>query len=409
MLSWIREKFGTVVIGGIITFIAFVFVFYGVFSPKSTRGLHEGAVAGTVNGDPISITEFNRELNRRMEFFKNLGGGKLSDEQLKSFHIREAVFQELANRKMMIQEANRQGMVAADEQVREKIREISAFQKDKNFDLATYKQVLEANNHTPSSFERLVQEDLSLQQWENYFMSRIHISESELKQEFAINQNKRKIKYVLLTPETVKKQVPVDKAEIQKFLTDPSKMNLVKMKFEEKKETTFKGQKIEAVQETIAQEMIAGEKWDQIQKINAELSEKIVTLLTTNKASDAQINLLLKPYQTEVKTTEFLSRRSSYIPQVGESRELMNDAFSARSPIDPTLGGKAKKYEMTGRVVVALVVESQKPDFKQFEKERPTLIRQISTRKSKDLYQEWTKSLVAKSKVETNPAVVAAE
>ena len=102
MLNWIREKFGRAVIGGIITFIAFVSVFYGVFSPKATRGLHEGAVAGTVNGDPISIADFNRELNRRMEFFKNLGGGKLSDEQLKSFRIREGVFQELANRKLMI-------------------------------------------------------------------------------------------------------------------------------------------------------------------------------------------------------------------------------------------------------------------------------------------------------------------
>src|SRR5919106_4957840 len=98
MLTWIREKFGTVVIGAIIGFIAFVFVFYGVFSPKSTRGLHEGAVAGTVNGDPISIAEFNRELNRRLEFFKNIAGGKISEEQLKSFKIREGVFQELANR-----------------------------------------------------------------------------------------------------------------------------------------------------------------------------------------------------------------------------------------------------------------------------------------------------------------------
>src|SRR4051794_15984750 len=121
MLSWIREKFGTVVIGGIIALIAFVFVFYGVFSPKSTRGLHEGAVAGTVNGDAISIADFNRELNRRMEFFKNFGGGKLTDEQLKSFRIREGVFHEIANRKLMVQEAWRQGLVASDEEVREKI------------------------------------------------------------------------------------------------------------------------------------------------------------------------------------------------------------------------------------------------------------------------------------------------
>src|ERR1700733_12819905 len=107
MLNWIREKFGKVVIGGIITFIAFVFVFYGVFSPKSTRGLHEGSVAGTVNGDAIQIGDFNRELNRRIEYFKAYSGGKLTDEQLKSFRLREGVFQELANHKLLIQEARR--------------------------------------------------------------------------------------------------------------------------------------------------------------------------------------------------------------------------------------------------------------------------------------------------------------
>src|SRR5277367_5599675 len=110
MLSWIREKFGTVIIGGIIGFIAFVFVFYGVFNPKSTRGLHEGAVAGTVNGDPISISDFNRELNRRIEFYKRFSGGKLSDEQIKAFRVREAVFQDLATRKLLSQEAHSQGM-----------------------------------------------------------------------------------------------------------------------------------------------------------------------------------------------------------------------------------------------------------------------------------------------------------
>jgi hypothetical protein len=56
MLTWIREKFGKTIIGLIIGLLALVFVFYGVFSPKATRGIHEGAVAGTVNGDPISIT-----------------------------------------------------------------------------------------------------------------------------------------------------------------------------------------------------------------------------------------------------------------------------------------------------------------------------------------------------------------
>src|SRR3954452_3188577 len=129
MLAWIREKFGTAVIGTIISLIAFVFVFYGVFSPKATRGLHEGSVAGTVNGDSISIAEFSRELNRRVDFLKSLRQGQALEDQLVS-QLRQSVFQDLANRRMMIQEAERKGLIPADEEVREKIREIPAFQKD---------------------------------------------------------------------------------------------------------------------------------------------------------------------------------------------------------------------------------------------------------------------------------------
>src|SRR3982751_2131010 len=105
MLSWIRGKFGPFLAGGIIAFIAFVFIVSGVFSPKSTRGLHEGSVAGTVNGDPISLADFNRSLNQRIEFFKNMGGTKITEEQLKGFQIRQSVFQDLVIRKLMIQEA----------------------------------------------------------------------------------------------------------------------------------------------------------------------------------------------------------------------------------------------------------------------------------------------------------------
>src|SRR6185437_7639985 len=101
--------------GAIISVIAFIFVFYEVFIPKATRGLHEGSVAGTVNGDPISISDFRRELNRRVEFYKKMSGGKLTDEQLRLLKIQELVFQELANRKILLQEAKKQGLLASDE------------------------------------------------------------------------------------------------------------------------------------------------------------------------------------------------------------------------------------------------------------------------------------------------------
>lgn len=129
MLTWIREKFGKILIGAIVTFIAFVFVFYGVFSPRRTQGFHSGTVAGIVNGDAITLSEFSKALDQRMNYFKALGGGKITPEQMKAFRLREGVFQELVSRRLMLQEADRQGLVASDEEVRTKVREMPVFQR----------------------------------------------------------------------------------------------------------------------------------------------------------------------------------------------------------------------------------------------------------------------------------------
>jgi hypothetical protein len=406
MLSWIREKFGTAVIGGIISFIAFVFVFYGVFSPKSTRGLHEGAVAGTVDGEPISIADYNRELNRKIEYFKKIAGDKFSDEQLKSFRIREGVFQELANRKLMVQEAQRQGLVPADELVRDRIREIPAFQKDGKFDFATYKMILEQNNQTPGSFERLMKEDLSLQMWDSFFRDRIHVSDQEVKKEYLLKQDKRNIKYVLLTPESAKKSVSIENADVQKFLTDPNKLNLVKMKYEDAKNTLYKDQKFDQVKETIARNILAGEKIDQIRKINDQLADKVAGVMTNSKSSDAKVNAVLKPYNVQIKTTGLVGRDSPYLPGIGEAKDLMKDAFAIQSPINPEQGGKPKKYNMADRVLVALVSDTQKADLSKLNEDKTTLIREITQRKYQDLLQSRLKTLISKYKIETNPSVV---
>lgn len=406
MLSWIREKFGKVFIGGIISFIAFVFVFYGVFSPKSTRGLHEGAVAGTVNGDSISIAEFNHELNRRMEFFKKIAGGNISEEQIKAFRLKEGVFQELANRKILIQEAQRQKMLPSDEEIREKIQEIPAFQKDGKFDLASYKQVLEANNHSAGSFERLVRDDLSAQQWDAYIRNRIHVAPEELVREFKLSQDKRKIKYVLLTTEAAMKSISVGPTEVDAFLKDPTKLNLAKAKFEDEKGTTYKGQTFEAAKQTVARNILASGKMDEIQKLNQKLADEVSAIMTADKSSDAKINALLKTNGVEVKTSDFISHQSSNFPGVGEAKDLMNDAFSSTSPISAKSGGKPKKYLLAGRVLVALCVDEQKSDLSQFEKEKEQLTQQIIDRKSRLVYQEWSKKLMAKAKIEMNPAVV---
>jgi hypothetical protein len=402
-MQWIREKFGAAIVSTIIGLISLVFIFYGFFSPKSTQGLHDGAVAGTVNGEAISVREFQQSLNQRMEMFRKMAGGKVSEEQLAMFHIPEAVFRELAQRKLLVQEAHRQGLEASDEEVKQAILEIPAFQKDGKFDLISYKQTIEASPYgSTGAFERLVRDDLSAQHWGNYFLRRVQVSDAEARQEYLMSHNKRNVKYVLLTSENGRKGIEVKPDEIKKYLSDASKMNLVKAQYESRKATDFKGKAFEAVQNSIAQDLIAGEKLSDIQKVNEKLADQVQAILTADKGADAKVNALLKSYGASVKSTGLFAEQGTLIPGIGESKELMADAFKEPSPIS----AHAKKYSQPGAVVVAVVSEVQHADPSKADSEREEIVKQLTFKKQRAMYEAWLKNLTEKAKIDVNSAVV---
>lgn len=402
-MQWIREKFGATIVTLIVGLLSLVFVFYGVFAPKSTRGLHEGSVAGTVNGEAISVREYQQSLNQRLEFFRKMAGGKVTEDQLRAFRVQESVFRELVQRKLLVQEAQRMGLSASDEEVKQAILEIPAFQKDGKFDMIAYKQTIEASPYgSTGNFEKLVRDDLSAQRWGDYFMRRIHVSDAEARQDFMVTHNKRNVKYVLLTSENGRKGIEVKSEEIKKYLSDASKMNLVKSQFEARKEADFKGKKLEAAQDEIARELIASERVAEVQKINEKIADQVLAAMSSEKGSDARVNAIVKAYGASVKSTGLFSQQGDMIPGIGESKELMADAFQAPSPI----ASHAKKYNQPGAVVVAVVSEVESPDAAKFDAERDTVIKQLTAKKQRSMYEAWLRKLTEKAKIDVNQDVV---
>lgn len=406
MLTWIRNKFGPAIISLIIGFIAFVFIFYGIYNPKSTQGIHEGAVAGTVNGEPISVSEFTRSLNQRMEFFKNMAGGGLTEEQIKAFRLRDGVFQELVSRKLMAQAAESYGLVASDEEVRVKIMEIPAFKKNDKFDTVTYEAVLRNNNYTPSRFEKSMKEDLSVQRLNQFFKDRAHVTENELKKEFILTEDKRNLKYVLLTSDAGKKDIQIQEADIQKFLKDEKKVNLAKTRYDSKKMSEYKGKEFDAVKSEIARDLLALEKSDEIAKINEKLAKQVESMMTADKGSDTKINAMLKTYGVEVKSTGLVTRTNPFLPGIGEAKEVLADAFAQKSPIDPAQGGHAKAFRSANWWLVAIITEAKHPDFSKFTETADSLRGQVASKKEKEVMEAFMKELNDKAKIERNDAVV---
>ncbi len=356
---------------GIIGFIAFVFIFFGVFNPKATRGLHEGAVAGTVNGESIAISEFRQALSREISFYKSLLGQDLSEDQIKAFRLKEKVFQSLAGRKLLLQESERQRIQPSDEEVKEQILTIPSFQKDGKFDLSTYKQLLESGHLTASLFESKIREDLTQQQWINTFRQTSHVSESEVRQAFQMKQDRRKIKFVVFSPEA-RRPTPAS-AEKEGTKTPPTQ--------------TPAPDREEAL------------------KIAQQQAESALKWLKADAPSDKALEAHFKPLSVQVKTSDWIDRRTSFIPGIGVSPELIRDLFS-KSETDPSSKKTAQLYSLPGRWVVALVTESQTPEWSQFESKKEALLSELTQKKAQTFYETWMKDLLAQAKIETNSAVV---
>jgi hypothetical protein len=401
MFHWIREKFGAKMISLIIGLIALVFIFFGVFSPDRMQGFHDASVAGAVNGEDISVRDFNRAYSQRVEFYRQMMGDKISDEQLRSMQLRDGVFDELVNARLMAQAAQRAGLVGSDEEVRERIRSYQAFQKEGRFDPVTYKSVLRANSLAPGGFEKLVRDEISQQSWQSYFRGRVRTSESEVQREFLMTNEKRDIKYVLLTAENGKKGLRVQQAEVDAFLKDSAKLERIKGQYELRKEQDLKGKSFDSVREALAREVLASEKTAEVQKFNDQLADELVGLLTA-KGSDAAVNAKLKPLGAEVKKTGLINRLNPFIPGVGQAEELMRDSFAPDSPI----ASRAKKYTSGAWTLVAVIAASETADLAKLPEQRQSILQQLNFRKERSLQEAWLKQAREKAKIERNMTVI---
>jgi peptidyl-prolyl cis-trans isomerase D len=407
MLTTMRNRFGPVFVTLIIGGIAGVFILSDFISPRAGRGMGAGASgshAGEVNGETISIADYNRELSRRVEAMKQFTGGKITDEQLKMFRVREAVFNELAQRRLILQDCIRSGRIPSDVEVMARIRELPYFQKDGKFDLTTYRNLLAGNNLTAGGFEKMIREDLTLQGWSEGLKSSVRVSDDEVEREFRVANDKRNIKYVVFDAETGRRAVSVEDSEVDSFLKDPAKVARARGRFEAVKDTQFKGSKFEQVQKQVARDVLAGEKSDAIREANIQAAERVLPLL--GKAPDSKVNELLKPLGAAVKSSGLVARQGSVLQGLGEAPDLMADAFQARSPIHPGSGGKAKKYISPAWVAVAVVAEVQRPDLSKLTAEKAKLEQQIRMRKERVLEEEWVGQLRSKAKIEMNPDLI---
>lgn len=175
MLSLMRKHAGSWMIKVMLFAIVIVFVFWGVGSFRS----QEATKVAVVNGEAINIIDFRRSYNNLLDQYRQQFGQSLNEEMIALLQIRRQALDQLIDRALILQEANRLNLRVSDAEVAESIINSPVFQHNGVFDSRRYRALLGQIHMTPEEFEAEQKRVLLSEKVTRVVMGAAKVSEAE--------------------------------------------------------------------------------------------------------------------------------------------------------------------------------------------------------------------------------------
>jgi peptidyl-prolyl cis-trans isomerase D len=189
----------------------------GISDSLGVGGPGQGVVAN-VAGEAVNTQDVQREARQmlRQQFPQ---GGAQTDMLLPYFTQRAA--QNLISRKALVAEAERLGLRATDDDVRDELRHgrysATFFPGGKFIGQQQYETLLQNNDLSVPVFEKSVKEQILLSQLQNLIAGSALVSDSEVRQAFDKQNAKVKFDYAVLRRDDLLKQIKPSDAELKAF------------------------------------------------------------------------------------------------------------------------------------------------------------------------------------------------
>jgi peptidyl-prolyl cis-trans isomerase D len=197
MLNVMRKHAGSWMIKVILFAIVIVFIFWGVGSFRS----RQASKVATVNGEIISITDFRRAYNNLIDQYRQRFGSSLNDGMIEMLQVKKQTIDQLIDRAILLQEANKTGLQVSDAEVAQRIMDTPIFQDNGTFDKRRYINILSQVHLTPEEFEVDQKNVLLGQKLTRIILGGAKVSEAEARQWFDWQNTSVNVEYVLFNPE----------------------------------------------------------------------------------------------------------------------------------------------------------------------------------------------------------------
>lgn len=214
MLEYIRDKSQSLGVKLAFGLIILVFVFWGVgnFNDRSA-----GTLVAVVNGDPISMREFESAYRQAEENLLRSNPG-LTREQLKQQQLGRQILRDLVTQVLLSQEAARTGVSITPLELRVAVGNIKGFQNEKGqFDPDVYTRVLAAQRTSPAQFEHEMSRDLLRQKIFAMVTAPAWVAPAESRKRFEFLREKRDVDYIFLPASDFASSVKTSDEEVRAY------------------------------------------------------------------------------------------------------------------------------------------------------------------------------------------------
>jgi peptidyl-prolyl cis-trans isomerase D len=174
-------------------------------------------VAATVDGEPISVQTYARAHERMQRVYRELYKENLTPQLLAQLNLGQRALDDLVTEMLLKREASRLGLQVTDDEVRETILDIPAFQDGARFDRTRYLNTLRASRLTPAEFEESQRETLLVNKLEGLLVDGLTASDREVQNRYALENEKVDVSFVKVPFAQFKEGVTVGDAEVAEY------------------------------------------------------------------------------------------------------------------------------------------------------------------------------------------------
>ncbi|GAB6093828.1 peptidylprolyl isomerase [Desulfatiferula olefinivorans] len=206
MLSLMRENAGSWIIKILLAVVVLVFIFLGIGPDR--RG--DQNVAAEVNKTVITVDDFKMAYNNVLQAYRNQFGDNLNDEFIKMLNLKANTLESLIDRQLILEEADRFGIQATDDEVRNLIRGITVFQENGRFDPDRYSSYIRYSRQTPEYFEAMQRRDLVIKKFQGLISDTVPVSDDEIRAFYVWEKTGVRVGHVRFDSDAIEGIAPTD-------------------------------------------------------------------------------------------------------------------------------------------------------------------------------------------------------